>query len=81
MKKDQGTQNETITCMSSSINAEDNKYSVVEFHSPTIAVKENIGKFPVTLWRHGNLDCKAIVRYRIHLTMLQKCILFSIKFN
>ncbi|KAE9524627.1 hypothetical protein AGLY_014677 [Aphis glycines] len=41
---------------------EETKYAVLEFHAPTIAVKENIGKFPVTIWRHGNLNTKAIVR-------------------
>lgn len=43
-------------------NNEENKYAVVEFHSPTIAVRENIGKFPITIWRHGNLNTKATVR-------------------
>lgn len=38
------------------------KQAVVEFHAPTIAVKENIGKFPVYIWRHGNLNTKATVR-------------------
>lgn len=41
---------------------EEKKYAILEFHAPTIAVKENIGKFPVTIWRHGNLNTKAIVR-------------------
>jgi len=41
---------------------EETKYAVLEFHAPTIAVKENIGKFPVTIWRHGNLNTKAVVR-------------------
>jgi len=41
---------------------EETKYAVLEFHAPTIAVKENIGKFPVTIWRHGNLNTKATVR-------------------
>ncbi|KAL1129071.1 hypothetical protein AAG570_013603 [Ranatra chinensis] len=36
--------------------------AVVEFHSATVAVKENIGKFRVTLWRHGNLEPEVRVR-------------------
>ncbi|XP_025412592.1 sodium/calcium exchanger 3 [Sipha flava] len=40
----------------------ENKYAIVEFHTPTVAIRENIGKFPVTIWRHGNLNTKAIVR-------------------
>lgn len=44
---------------------ETERQAVVEFHAPTIAVKENIGKFPVYIWRHGNLNTKAIVRYAI----------------
>lgn len=44
------------------VNNEENKYAIVEFHAPTIAVKENIGTFPVTIWRHGNLNTKATVR-------------------
>lgn len=46
----------------STMNADDEKYAVVEFHAPTIAVRENVGKFPVTIWRHGNLNNKATVR-------------------
>ncbi|XP_050432322.1 sodium/calcium exchanger 1 [Adelges cooleyi] len=42
--------------------AVDNKFAIVEFHSPNVAVKENIGTFPVTIWRHGNLKTKSIVR-------------------
>lgn len=38
------------------------KQAIVEFHAPTIAIKENIGKFPVSIWRHGNLNTKATVR-------------------
>lgn len=41
---------------------DENKYAVVEFHTPTIAVRENVGKFPITIWRHGNLNTKATVR-------------------
>lgn len=41
---------------------EEKKYSVVEFHAPTIAVKENVGKFPVTIWRHGKLNTKATIK-------------------
>lgn len=48
----------TISCL----NEEQNKVTIIEFHSPTIAVKEDIGKFPVTIWRHGNLNNKATVR-------------------
>lgn len=36
--------------------------AVIEFHAATIAVKENIGKFAVTIWRHGNVDIQARVR-------------------
>jgi len=50
-----------MTCLSHNSD-EENKYAIVEFHSPTVAVKENIGKFPVTIWRHGNLNTKATVR-------------------
>lgn len=44
------------------VKTEENKHAVVEFHAPTIAVRENIGKFPVTIWRHGNLNTEATVR-------------------
>ncbi|XP_065212113.1 sodium/calcium exchanger Calx-like isoform X2 [Planococcus citri] len=36
--------------------------SLIEFHCPRMAVKENIGNFFVTVWRHGNLDKEARVR-------------------
>lgn len=36
--------------------------SVIEFHCPTVAVKENIGNFFVTIWRFGNLQTEAKVR-------------------
>lgn len=38
------------------------KNAVVEFHAATVAVKEKIGKFAVTIWRHGNLDPQVRVR-------------------
>lgn len=37
-------------------------HSVIEFHAATVAVRENIGKFNVTLWRHGNLEPQVRVR-------------------
>lgn len=37
--------------------------AVVEFHCPTIAVKENIGQFSVTVWRFGNLQIETKVRF------------------
>ncbi|XP_073997281.1 sodium/calcium exchanger Calx-like isoform X2 [Rhodnius prolixus] len=36
--------------------------AVIEFHAATVAVKENIGKFAVSLWRHGNLEHQVRVR-------------------
>lgn len=41
---------------------DDTKATIVEFHSPTIAVKEDVGKFPVTIWRHGNINTRATIR-------------------
>lgn len=38
------------------------KNAVVEFHAATVAVKEKIGKFAVTIWRHGNLEPQVRVR-------------------
>lgn len=38
------------------------KNAVVEFHSPTVAVRESIGRFPVTIWRHGNVVNQVSVR-------------------
>lgn len=38
------------------------KNAVIEFNSATIAVKENIGKFAVTIWRHGNTENQVKVR-------------------
>lgn len=42
-------------------------HAVVEFHAATCAVRESIGTFPVTIWRHGNLDPTVKVRY-VHQT-------------
>ncbi|XP_014250861.1 sodium/calcium exchanger 2-like isoform X2 [Cimex lectularius] len=36
--------------------------AVIEFHAATVAVKENIGKFGITIWRHGNLNEQVRVR-------------------
>ncbi|KAK9503028.1 hypothetical protein O3M35_011682 [Rhynocoris fuscipes] len=41
---------------------DDENNAVIEFHAATVAVKENIGKFAVTIWRHGNLEHQARVR-------------------
>ncbi|XP_039284888.1 sodium/calcium exchanger 2 isoform X1 [Nilaparvata lugens] len=38
------------------------KNAVIEFHAATVAVRETIGKFSVTVWRHGNLQPQARVR-------------------
>ncbi|XP_046660345.1 sodium/calcium exchanger 3-like isoform X1 [Homalodisca vitripennis] len=40
------------------------KNAVVEFHAATVAVKEKIGKFAVTIWRHGNLEPQIRVRVK-----------------
>lgn len=40
-------------------------HAVVEFHSATCAVRENVGSFPVTIWRHGNLDPVVKIRYAV----------------
>uniref|UniRef100_A0A0K8SFP5 Calx-beta domain-containing protein n=3 Tax=Lygus hesperus TaxID=30085 RepID=A0A0K8SFP5_LYGHE len=40
------------------------KNAVVEFHSAVVAVKENVGRFPVTVWRHGNVDNQVRVRVK-----------------
>lgn len=37
--------------------------SIVEFHCPRMAVKENIGNFFVTVWRLGNLEREVKVRF------------------
>lgn len=37
-------------------------HAVVEFHAATCAVRENIGSFNVTVWRHGNLEPVVKVR-------------------
>lgn len=60
IKKDPEIGNETFT--ETYLKVEENEYAVIEFHSPTIAVRENIGTFPVTIWRHGNLNTRATVR-------------------
>lgn len=63
IKKDSDIGDEMMNATSPvHFNNENKKYAVVEFHAPTIAVKENVGKFPVTIWRHGNLNTKATVR-------------------
>lgn len=38
------------------------KNAVIEFHAATVAVREKIGKFSVTVWRHGNLEPTVRVR-------------------
>lgn len=38
------------------------KNAVIEFHAATVAVREKIGKFSVTIWRHGNLEPTVRVR-------------------
>lgn len=38
------------------------KGTVVEFHSPNVAVKENIGQFDVTVCRYGDLRSEVKVR-------------------
>lgn len=40
-------------------------YSVVEFHSPSVSVKENVGEFFVSVCRYGNLQSEVKVRYVI----------------
>ncbi|XP_054286263.1 sodium/calcium exchanger 2-like isoform X1 [Macrosteles quadrilineatus] len=40
------------------------KNAIVEFHAATVAVKEKIGKFAVTIWRHGNLEPQVRVRVK-----------------
>ncbi|XP_050540521.1 sodium/calcium exchanger 3-like isoform X2 [Daktulosphaira vitifoliae] len=50
-----------VTNTLSSISA-DEKCAVVEFCSHHIAIRENIGKYPVKIWRHGNLKTKCTVR-------------------
>jgi len=30
--------------------------AIIEFHAATCAVAENIGKFPITIMRHGNME-------------------------
>lgn len=37
--------------------------AVIEFHAATVAVREKVGKFSITVWRHGNLEPQARVRY------------------
>lgn len=37
-------------------------YACIEFHAATVAVRENIGSFNVTIWRHGNLEPTIKVR-------------------
>lgn len=54
---------ELYTFMNILSSNEDKKVTIVEFHSPTIAVREDIGQFPVTVWRHGNLNTRATIRY------------------
>ncbi|CAB3385331.1 Hypothetical predicted protein [Cloeon dipterum] len=36
--------------------------AIIEFHATTCAVAENIGKFPITISRHGNIEETAKVR-------------------
>lgn len=38
------------------------KNAVIEFHAATVAVREKVGKFSITVWRHGNLEPQARVR-------------------
>ncbi|XP_075224296.1 sodium/calcium exchanger Calx-like isoform X1 [Lycorma delicatula] len=38
------------------------KNAVVEFHAATVAIREKVGKFSITVWRHGNLEPQARVR-------------------
>lgn len=47
-------------------------HAVIEFHAATCAVRENIGSFNVTVWRHGNLEPVVKVRYVLNriLTMI-----------
>ena len=55
------------------------KTSVIEFHAATIAVKENIGKFTVTIWRHGNTENQVRVRFVLieHSFFLVTCDIYS----
>lgn len=63
MKNKNGVEDETLHGLPTiSCTNEENKATIIEFHSPTIAIKEDIGKFPVTIFRHGNLKTKATVR-------------------
>lgn len=48
------------------------KNAVVEFHAATVAVKEKIGKFAVTIWRHGNLEPQVRVRYGVLIYQQQE---------
>lgn len=37
-------------------------HAIVEFNAATCAVRESIGSFKVTIWRHGNLEPEVKVR-------------------
>lgn len=49
--------------VSTVLGSPNDKGTVVEFHSPNVAVKENIGQFDVTVCRYGDLRNEVRVRY------------------
>uniref|UniRef100_A0A1B6E8E5 Calx-beta domain-containing protein n=1 Tax=Clastoptera arizonana TaxID=38151 RepID=A0A1B6E8E5_9HEMI len=55
-------QKSPLSELASPVDPESN--AIIEFHAATVAVKENTGKFSITVWRHGNLERQARVRVK-----------------
>jgi len=36
--------------------------AIIEFHATSCAVAENVGKFPITITRHGNVEDSVKIR-------------------